>query len=88
MKLDNNFTLKNIAGEYLIISDSSHQVDVANLISFNETAAYLWEQLVNKDFEIKDVESLLIEKYNIDAELANKDAIAFVNMLKENTLAK
>lgn len=84
MKINNQYILREIAGENIIIKDSATEVDMTSIISFNKTAAYLWEELYNKDFQTEDVVAILIDKYGIEQELASKDANNFINVLKSN----
>ena len=74
MKLVEGFTLRNIMGQPTIIGEGVAQVDFNKLITLNQTAAFLWEQLEGKEFALEDVVSLLMDTFAIDRELAEKDA--------------
>jgi len=74
MKLVEGFTLRNIMGQPTIIGEGVAQVDFNKLITLNQTAAFLWEQLEGKEFALEDVVSLLMNTFAIDRELAEKDA--------------
>ena len=43
------------------------------IISLNESAAWLWEQLQGKDFTEDTLTGLLLEKYDVSAEQAQAD---------------
>ena len=44
------------------------------LITLNDSAAYLWEAVEGKDFDVQMLADLLVERYGIDSELASRDA--------------
>jgi hypothetical protein len=43
----------------------------------------LWNELQGKEFEVADVAAILIEKYGIESEIAERDAKAWVEKLAE-----
>ena len=44
------------------------------IISLNESAAWLWEQLQGKEFTEDTLVQLLLEKYDVSEELAKADS--------------
>ena len=54
----------------------------------NATAAYLWKEVEGKDFNQADLADLLVKKYGIDEELAQKDAAAVLDKWIEIGLVK
>lgn len=83
MKLSNNYILREIAGEKVIVKQGTHGVDMTKIISFNESAAALWENFTGKDFTAEDAASFLQNRYGIDADLASKDSQSWINKLVE-----
>ncbi len=49
-------------------------INFNKLISFNSSAAFLWNELTGKEFTIEEMAQLLIDRYGIDKELAIKDS--------------
>ena len=45
MKLNNLLKLRQVGGEYMIINPYSEAADMTQVISLNETAAWLWKQV-------------------------------------------
>lgn len=78
MKIVEGFRLRNIIGQATVIGEGTGQVNFNKLITLNESAAYLWESVCGKEFEVKTLADLLVERYGIDEELALKDAEAIV----------
>lgn len=88
MKLIEGFRLRNVMGEPTIIGEGVAQVDFNKLITLNHTAAYLWEQLQGKEFDVTTVAAVLKERYGISEETAAKDAEAICRQWLDNGLAE
>ena len=83
MKLSNNYILREIAGEKVVVKQGTHGVDLTKIISFNESAAALWEEFCNKEFTAEDAAEFLQNRYGIDADLASKDSQSWISKLVE-----
>lgn len=74
MRIVEGFVLRNIMGQDALVGEGINQVNFNKLITMNESAAYLWQSIGEKNFEISDLADLLVEKYGIDRERADMDA--------------
>lgn len=74
MKQKTGFNLRDICGEKVIVPQGKENIDFTNIISMNATAAFLWDALQGKDFELRDIVRLLTDNYEVDKETAEKDA--------------
>lgn len=83
MKLREEYKIREMAGEHVVIMQGRYGADMTRVISLNESAVYLWNSLQGREFEVADVAILLTERYEIDAETALRDASAWVDRLKE-----
>ena len=83
MKLSNNYILREIAGEKVVVKQGTHGVDMTKIISFNESAAALWENFTEKEFTAEDAAEFLQNRYGIDADLASKDSQIWISKLVE-----
>ncbi|MCH5224114.1 MAG: PqqD family protein [Muribaculaceae bacterium] len=81
MRIKDNFKVRKIAGENLIVNQGATHSDLTKIISLNETAVYLWNELFGKDFTIDDAANLLVEKFGIDKEIALKDAGKWIDTM-------
>jgi hypothetical protein len=88
MKLVEGFRLRDVMGQATVIGEGVGQVDFNKLITLNESAAYLWESVAGKEFDIDTLADLLIERYSIDRNLAKKDAEAIASKWVEIGLAE
>lgn len=74
MRIKEGFELREICGEHVILSHGMDNIDFSKIISLNETAAFLWKQLWEKEAISEDgLVSSLLEAYEVDEETARKD---------------
>jgi len=73
MRLLEGFVLRSICGEHIVTGEGLARVDFSKVISLNPSAAYLWEQIQDKDFTAEDLVALLTARYDVDAERARAD---------------
>lgn len=83
MKAKNGFNLRTVCGENNLVAEGEENIDFSNIISMNESSAYLWNRIQGKDFEVKDLVDLLIEMYEVDEETATRDARLLVDQWKQ-----
>jgi hypothetical protein len=74
MKAKKGFNLRTVCGEQIIVAEGEENIDFCNIISMNESSAYLWKEIANKDFTTKDLVDLLLERYDVAKETAMVDA--------------
>ena len=51
MKIKKGFVLKDICGESIIVAEGKENIDFTKIISMNESSAFLWESVKDKDFD-------------------------------------
>ena len=73
MKKKVGFNLRSICGEHIIVGEGKENIDFSKIISMNETSAYLWEALADKEFTADTLANLLTEQYEVEFETALKD---------------
>ena len=74
MKIKKGFVLRDMCGENIVTGEGLENINFNKLISLNATAAFLWQELVGKEFTAEEMAQLLIDRYGIDKELASKDS--------------
>ena len=74
MRTKEGFILREMCGENIVTAEGIEHINFNKLISLNSSAAYLWENLIGKEFSVEDMAALLVEQYDIDMELALKDS--------------
>lgn len=83
MKAKHGFNLRTVCGENILVAEGEENIDFSNIISMNESSAYLWNSIQGKDFEVKDLVDLLIEMYEVDEKTATRDARLLVDQWKQ-----
>ncbi len=66
MKAKSGFNLREVCGEQIIVAEGIENIDVTNIISMNESSAFLWNNVQGKEFTYDDLAKLLTDNYQID----------------------
>ena len=74
MKIKEGFVLRQMCGENIVAGEGLQHINFNKLLSLNESAAYLWQELVGKEFTIEEMADLLVNRYEISKEVASKDS--------------
>lgn len=78
MKTKKGFVLRSLGREYILLAEGLEVADANKLISMNESAAFLWKAVEDKEFDADTLINLLMEEYGITHEVAEKDVAALV----------
>lgn len=79
MKIKEGFVLREMCGEHIVAGEGIEHINFNKLISLNSTAAFLWNEVIGKEFTAETMAELLIGRYGIDKELALKDSERLIN---------
>lgn len=88
MKIKEQYKVREMAGEHVIIMQGKHGSDLTKIISLNESALYLWNELQSKEFDTEAVADMLVERYGIDKGIATTDAERWIERLRECNVAE
>ena len=83
MKIKEQYKVREMAGEHVIIMQGKHGSDLTKIISLNTSALYLWNELQGKEFDTEMVANMLVEHYGIERSLATTDAERWIEKLRE-----
>lgn len=83
MKQKKGFNLRNVCGEQIIVAEGKENIDFSNIISMNESSAYLWQKLEGKEFSVEDMAKLLTEEYEVDEATALNDSKELATLWRE-----
>ncbi len=81
MKLIPNLTLREIAGEKMLVMTGAAGTDLTKVVMLNSTSEFLWTSLQGKEFQDQDAQELLIQKYGIEKTQAKNDVEAWVESM-------
>lgn len=83
MRIKDNFKVRQIAGENLIVEQGKSQADMTKVISLNATALLLWNALSGRDFTVADGAAVLVDRYGIAQEQAEADVTRWADTLRK-----
>lgn len=78
MKINKKFKVHNAVGEHIILLQGRTGGDMTSIVALNDTAYRLWNHFYELDFSIEDVKQYLLDNYEVEADVALKDAEMWV----------
>lgn len=88
MKIRQGYKVREIAGENVVIMQGKAGADMTRIITFNDSALLLWNELQGKDFGLQDAVRVLTDNYEVDAAVVERDARAWIDRLTECKLVE
>ncbi len=85
MKIKENFIVRNVAGENLVVPLAGSGVDFNSVITLNESGKFLWD-ILEKGSDYASLLGALVAEYGIDEATAKADIDKFIASLKENKI--
>ncbi len=85
MKIKEGFLLRKIADVHVVVPVGESSLDFNGIITLNESAAFLFEQLQG-DMTIESLLDRLLAEYDVDRDTAMEDIDAFFLKLREANL--
>ena len=83
MKINQNYKLREVAGETIVVNQGTAGMDMTRIISLNASAKLLYESLSEKVFTLEDAAAVLVSTYGISQEHALKDVQVWVEALQK-----
>lgn len=83
MRIKSEYKVRQIAGENVVILQGRGNSDMTQIITLNDSALLLWNQLEGKDFATADAIDVLCENYDVAESVAESDAQAWVKRMQE-----
>ncbi|MBQ2059791.1 MAG: PqqD family protein, partial [Prevotella sp.] len=74
MRKKEGFNIRKVCGENILVAEGMSNIDFSDIISMNETAAYLWNSIGYEEFTVQTLADLLVKEYEIDEATAFEDA--------------
>ena len=81
MKVDKDFLLREIAGEYIIIPTGNAALEFNGLISVNEVGVSIWKMLQN-DVTLDELVAGILAEYDVEESVAREDILEFLDRLQ------
>ena len=80
MKIDKDFVMREIAGDYVVVPTGKTVLDFNGLITVNEVGAFVWK-ILQEDVTEEDIVKRVLEEYEVDEETAKNDVEEFIEKL-------
>lgn len=83
MRTKKGFILRDVCGEKIVVAEGKENIDFTNIISMNESAAFLWEKVKDIDFDVDTLKTLLCSEYDVEEATALADSQTVINQWVE-----
>ena len=80
MRISENFIMRDIAGEKVVVP-VGEAAQMNALITMNSVAAFLWECLQEERTE-EEIKAKVLEEYEVDEATAERDVRGFLDALR------
>ncbi len=80
MKIEKEFVLREIAGDYIIIPTGKTVLQFNGLITVNEVGVSLWKML-QEEVTLEDLVKGILDEYDVDETVAREDIQEFLDKL-------
>ena len=81
MKRNDEFILRKVAGNTIVVPVGAASVSFNGLLTLNETGAFLWDRLT-RETSLDALAAALCENYDVEPGRAQKDTAAFLDRLR------
>ena len=83
MRIEKEFVLREIAGDYIVVPTGKAVLEFNGLISVNEVGASIWNMLQN-EVTFEGLLQGILNEYDVEEEIAKQDIQEFLDKLIEN----
>lgn len=73
MKFNPRMTVRNVAGEYIVMRLGLSETDLTTVMALNETSMSIYNHFGTNPFTTDDVVAFLCEEYDVDQATAGND---------------
>ena len=87
MKISKDFILREIADEYILVPTGKTALSFNGLVTINETGAIIWNMLLEEK-NMDDIVNKIVDEYEVEKEVALKDAMEFIEYLRRNNIVE
>lgn len=75
--------LRPLGKEFIVTAEGASLIDFNKILSLNSTAAYLWEQVGEEEFDAQTFKNLLLDRYDVDEQTALHDSEAIIESFRK-----
>ena len=85
MKINGTFTLREVAGEILVIPVGETALQMNGMIILNPVSKVIWECL-EKEADSEQIVQAVLQQFDVAAEDAAADVAEFLNQMRQQEL--
>lgn len=86
MRIKNNYILKTIGENIIVVPLKEEALRFNGIISLNQSGKFLFETLQNNDLNKDELLKIVLDKYEVDKAVAMKDIESFIKQCMDNKL--
>lgn len=83
MKIKQEYKVREIAGENVVIMQGRQGADLTQIVTLNASALVLWNTLSGKEFTVAEAAEVLVQNFEVESDVALRDATAWVERMAE-----
>ena len=83
MRVEKEFVLREIAGDYIIIPTGKTVLEFNGLVTVNEVGGSLWKML-QEEVTFEELVKGILEEYDVDEAVAREDIREFLDKIIES----
>lgn len=83
MKIKDSFLMKTVAGKIIVVPVGNATLDFNAVVSLNESGAFLFSRLQEKDCTSEELLEALLGEYDVSREIAEKDIARFIEKISD-----
>ena len=87
MKVEKEFILREIAGDYIIIPTGATILEFNGLITVNEVGVFLWNKL-QEEITFEELLKSVLDEYDVEEDVAREDIQEFLDQLIKGNILK
>ena len=84
MRIKKDFTIQKVGASYVAVAVGETSKNFHGMVRLNETGAFLWKLLSEKDCSEEDLVEALLGEYDVSREIAARDVHTVVKSLEDN----
>ena len=86
MKINPDFTIQQVGASFVAVPVGEASKTFHAMLHLNETGAFLWKQMAEKDCTEEELVAALLAEYEVDTDVAKRDVHALVAQMRDTGL--
>ena len=83
MKINPDFTIQQVGASFVAVPVGEASKTFHAMLHLNESGAFLWKQMAEKDCTEEELVAALLAEYEVDTDVAKRDVHALVAQMRD-----